>query len=321
MSQNTYTNDPEARLLELRMKIEKREEEITQHLAMLGREAEHLEERRRELEAQAAALRESADGKTAENMPVGGAQAAREKLLADQKEHLEQLRQLLEKQEQALSRKLADHNVARTLSMVCIAVAAIVFISFAGVYHSVKPEWRSEAIMQLSPPASVAENDVPAWLIKQEEAFHSDAVVGIAWQGLRQDGYAGHDRRESFAESLSRQMKTSRDAAARQISLQYTALDPKDAADICNALAGGYSVWLTRQQQAAGEQDGHAIDEPRATLIARAVPAHMPLKDDRRDLALAIAGGILAGATILGFIIRFFVRRSLREIKRLTGEE
>lgn len=246
---------------------------------------------------------------------------------ATRKENLEQVRRLLEKQELVLSRKLADHSAMRTVGIVVIAITAILFGAFSGVYQFVKPVWRSEAIVQIAPPASLKEKDLAAWLGKQEEMFRSPEVVAVAWQGLRQDGYGGHDSRDAFAASLGTHLKVLPDMSAKQLSLQYTGGEAKDVADVCNALAAGYSVALAKHGDKVGsdatdtEIERAAASAGKSSIFAKATPAQIPIKDDRRNMALLTAGGAMVLAGIFGLIIRFFIRRSLREIEKMTGEE
>lgn len=245
---------------------------------------------------------------------------------ATRKENLDQVKRLLEKQELVLSRKLADHSAMRTVGIVSIAVAAILFTVFSGVYHFVKPVWRSEAIVQVTPPASLHEKDVAGWLAKQEETLRSPDVIAIAWQGLRQDGYGGHDNRDAFVASLAAQLKVTPDVGSKQLSVQYTGGEAKDAADICNALSGGYSVLLAKQADKVApdatdtEKAKATASAAKATIFAKATPAQIPIKDDRRNLALMIAGSTMIVAAVFGLIIRFFIRRSLREIEKMSDE-
>ena len=173
---------------------------------------------------------------------AGDAAQQREQLRT-RKENLEQVRRLLEKQEMVVARKLADHNAIRTVAAVGIFVIMVLGGVFLGVYRFVHPLYRSEAVVQLAPPADLQGEDLQKWLNSQSLFMRSKELTDGAWNVLRSPEvrYAMHDVREAWAGSLPERLTLSLDSGSKTLAVKYTGPEAGGVSQVCNALAKAYT--------------------------------------------------------------------------------
>jgi hypothetical protein len=238
----------------------------------------------------------------------------REQLKA-RKENLEQVKRLLEKQEMVMSRKLADHSAIKTVAAVLVCVIMILGIVFTGVYKFVNPVYRSEAVVQLAPPAGLEGVELQAWLTKQMEFMRSNDVTFAAWKVLRSENYGMHDVREDWVGSLGKNLGMQLDGASRTLSVRYTGPNPEGVSQVCNALAAAYTTPESREGHDAKAWGAGAV------ILAKATAPQTPTQDSRVMTSLWVTVVVLLVSTLLVVLFRHYVRRQLREIDRMADEE
>jgi chromosome segregation ATPase len=240
----------------------------------------------------------------------------REQLKA-RKENLEQVKRLLEKQEMVMARKLADHNALKTVAAVGIFLIMILGSVFLGVYKFVSPMYRSEAVVQLAPPAGLEGVELQAWLTRQMEFMRSNEVTFAAWKVLRSEGenYSMHDVREQWMSSLGTKLNMELDGAARRLSIRYMGPNAHGVSQVCNALATAYvNPGVRENLDAAGPGAG-------AMIMAKASAPQYPAQDNRVMTSLSVTAVVLFISFIAVLLFRHYVRRQLREIDRMADEE
>jgi len=237
-------------------------------------------------------------------------------LLRNRKENLEQVKRLLEKQEMIMARKLADHNALKTVAAVGIFLILILGSVFCGVYKFVNPTYRSEATVQLAPPANLQGVELQAWLTRQMEFMRSPEVTFAAWKVLRSEGehYSMHDVREEWVASLGQRLSMQLDGATRTLAIRYVGPNAQGVSQVCNALATAY---VTPGSREAGDARGAGAG---AVILARANRSDSPVEDNRFTLSLSLAAAALFVSLILVIVFRHYVARQLREIDQMADE-
>jgi|GEM_PF-3608695 len=280
-------------------------------LANTSRQRDRLMRQARNLRAYRKQVRESMAtmGQNREEL------AAEREQLKLRRESLEQVKRLLEKQEMVMARKLADHNALKTVAAVGIFVIMILGGVFLGVYKFVNPLYRSEAVVQLAPPANLPAPELNAWLTRQGEALRTGDIPLAAWKILRSpdEKYAGHDSRDEFIASLRQQLAVQVDAGSKTLAVRYTGNYAEGVAQVCNALATAYTSPGLRD---AGDKNIGAG----AAVLAKAVTPMSPAEDNRLMISLSVVAIVLFISLLLVILARHYVARQLREIDRMADE-
>jgi chromosome segregation ATPase len=239
--------------------------------------------------------------------------------LRSRKENLEQVKRLLEKQEMVMARKLADHNALKTVAAVGIFVIMVLGSVFIGVYKFVNPVYRSEAVVQLAPPASIAGAEQQAWMAKQVDFFRTDDLTFTAWKMLRapDEHYGMHDVREEWLASLSKNLSVQLDPASKTVAIRYTGPNPDGVAQVCNALADAYAT-PTARETTSEQNRGYGVG---STVLAKAAAPIYPAEDSRLMLSLSVVAIVLFLSLIMVIVFRHYVARQLREIDQMADEQ
>jgi hypothetical protein len=236
--------------------------------------------------------------------------------LRSRKENLEQVKRLLEKQEMVMARKLADHNALKTVAAVGIFLILILGSVFFGVYKFVSPVYRSEALVQLSPPAGMQGAELQAWLSRQMEFLRTPEVTFAAWKVLRAEGerYGMHDVREEWVGSLKDSLSMELEEGTRTMSIRYTGHQAEGVAQVCNALATAYVMPVSREGA-----DPKGMGEG-AVILAKATPSNVPMHDNRMMMSLSLVAVALFVSLLLVIVFRHYVSRQLREIDQMADD-
>ncbi len=240
----------------------------------------------------------------------------REQLRA-RKENLEQVKRLLEKQEMVMARKLADHNAIKTVAAVGIFVIMVLGSVFFGVYHFVKPIYRSEAVVQLAAPQNVQPPQLDSWLKQQMEFVRSSDVTYAAWNILRSadEHYAMHDVRDEWLATLPSHLHLTLDAGSKTLTVQYTGADPQGVSQVCNALATAYTTPGMREPTAAESTRTLGTG---SQLLAKAAAPLFPVEDNRMMISMSIVAVVMFVSLLLVMIFRHFIARQLKEIDQMA---
>jgi len=235
------------------------------------------------------------------------------------RDNLEQVKRLLEKQETIMVRKLADHNAIKTVAAVGILLIMILGSTFAGVYRFVNPEYRGEALVQLTPPAEITPDKTEAWLQSQATLLRANATVQqIAWTALRQDGYAMHDTKEAWGLSLPADLTTTVDAASKAIAVRVKGWSADGVAQSSNSLAAAFAD-VARQKLEPGKDAGPVVPAAAgASVLAKATVPQTPARDQRMMLALSCSGALMGVALIAVLLVRKLISRQLKEIDQMA---
>ncbi len=240
--------------------------------------------------------------------------------LRSRKENLEQVKRLLEKQEMVMARKLADHNALKTVAAVGIFVIMVLGSVFISVYKFVNPIYRSEAVVQLVPPATTPQGPaLQAWLARQMEFIRSDDVTFTAWKMLRtpDEHYGMHDVREDWLASLSKNLSLQLDAGTKTLAVRYTGANAEGVSQVCNALAAAYATPGARE----GTPELNRTLGVGAMVIAKAMPPLYPAVDNRLMLSLSVVAVVMFISLLLVIMFRHYVARQLREIDQMADEQ
>jgi chromosome segregation ATPase len=239
--------------------------------------------------------------------------------LRSRKENLEQVKRLLEKQEMVMARKLADHNALKTVAAVGIFVIMVLGSVFIGVYKFVNPIYRSEAVVQLAPPASITGPEQQSWMAKQVDFFRADDLTFTAWKMLRtpDEHYGMHDVREEWLASLPKSLVLQLDPGTKTVAIRYSGPNPDGVAQVCNALATAYATPTARETTSEVNR-GYGVG---ATVLAKAAAPNYPSEDNRLMLSLSVVAVVLFLSLILVIIFRHYVARQLREIDQMADEQ
>jgi uncharacterized protein involved in exopolysaccharide biosynthesis len=188
---------------------------------------------------------------------------------------------------------------------------------FTAVYKFVNPVYRSEAVVQLAPPAGLAGAELQAWLTRQMEFVRSNDVTFAAWKVLRSESehYAMHDVREEWVGSLGKNLSMQLDGASRTLAIRYTGPNPQGVSQVCNALAEAYTAPETRENRDSKAWGAGAL------ILAKAAPPQTPAVDNRVMTSLWVTAVVLLVSALLVVLFRHYVRRQLREIDRMADEE
>lgn len=241
----------------------------------------------------------------------------REQLRA-RKENLEQVKRLLEKQEMVMARKLADHNAIKTVAAVGIFVIMILGSAFFGVYRFMSPVFRSEAVVQLTPPAGLQGLEAEAWLSRQMEFVRSPEVTHAAWKVLRsaEEHYAMHDVRDEWLGSINKHLSMQIDSPGKTLSIRYSGPNATGVSQVCNALAAAYSQPSMREVTEQTKNVGAG-----AQVLAKATPPLYPAEDHRLMVSMSVVAVVLFVSLLLVMIFRHFVARQLREIDQMADQQ
>ena len=218
-----------------------------------------------------------------------------------------------------MARKLADHNALKTVAAVGIFVIMVLGSVFIGVYKFVNPVYRSEAVVQLAPPASISGPEQQAWLSKQVDFFRNDDVTFTAWKMLRtpDEHYGMHDVREEWVASLPKNLIVQLDPGTKTVAIRYTGPNPEGVAQVCNALATAYATPTARETTQEANR-GYGVG---STVLAKAAAPNYPAEDSRLMLSLSMVAVVLFLSLILVIVFRHYVARQLREIDQMADEQ
>ncbi len=220
-----------------------------------------------------------------------------------------------------MARKLADHNALKTVAAVGIFVIMILGGTFTAVYRFVNPVYRTEAVLQLTPPAGVTDQALPAWFERQATILRSDEELQqVCWQALCAENYALQDTREEFSHSLPGNLRVQADPAARTVSLQYAGVAADGVTQVCNGLAATYADAVHSKGQDP-KVSALTADVPAQVNVAKANVPRKPEIDRRMPLALGVTATLLFVSLMAVMLLRRRIQRQLREIDRMADED
>jgi len=217
-----------------------------------------------------------------------------------------------------MARKLADHNAIKTVCAVGIFVIMILGSAFFGVYRFVHPEYRSEAVVQLAPPAELQGIELEAWFNRQMEFVRNQEVTAGAWKVLRstEEHYAMHDVRDEWIASLPKHLAMQLDSSTKTLAIRYSGPDAEGVSQVCNSLASAYSQPTLRETTETTKAFGQG-----AQVLAKATAPLYPAEDHRLMIAMSLVATVLFVSLLLVMLFRHFVARQLREIDQMADAQ
>jgi hypothetical protein len=226
---------------------------------------------------------------------------------------IEQPEQVVEKQQPEARRSRA--RSIKTLATTLILMVLVVCSTFAGVYCFVSPVYRSEAVVQLEPPANLTSAEVPAWLIRRASDVKDDAkVLQEAWTRMRTQGYSAYDSKEDWLAALRNEMEVTLTTKSKTVRLRMVGDRPEHIAMAVNAIASAY-VDNAGRPQARNSPPGLAGT---AAIVTRATPSAADMiTDHRKQVAVSLSLIVLLTGWLVALLFRRTVLKDLRAIDKM----